>query len=181
MGSAAFVQVRLPARHLVLGQATRGKGVSAQAIVESVPVRPNDRVFRVWAELHGFPEERMGEVATEIQARYGTVPSLAGGGRLVFDVHPRHVQDAFFGALLAVQASFGPPWLRVAGGRVTLRAQALGCEPRECAQRLEKALSLAQVPARVEVVELPDEELAAWQALEGWRQSSVGEGVGLLA
>ena len=171
-----FVQVRLPARNLVLGDATRRKGSQADALVESVVRRSQDPAFRVWSYLKGLGPDEVQDLTAKIEQRYSVTPRLAtagGGHHVVYDVFPRHIQDTFWGALLAFQTSFGPPWLQFAGGQVTLRAQGVDCEPPECAARLERALSLAKAEAKVEIVSVPDAELTDLRRLNEWRESQV--------
>lgn len=169
-----FVQVRLPARNLVLGDVTRRTGSQADALVESVIRKSQDPAFRVWSFVKGLEADDLQDLAGRIEERYAVTPRLSkadSGHHVVFDVFPRDIQDRFWGALLAFQTSFGPPWLQFAGGEVTLRAQGTDCEPAECAARLERALSLARTEATVEIVNVPETQLAELRRLNDWRES----------
>jgi hypothetical protein len=170
-----FVQVRLPAKNLVLGSATRSKG-KAQALVEPVVRKSQDTAFRVWSLVKGFEAADLQRLVADIEERYSVTPRVSeteSGQRVVYDVLPHHLHDSFWGALLAFQTTFGPPWLQFAGGDVTFRAQGVDCEPPECAARLERALALADTKATVEIVQVPDSELADLRRINEWRESEL--------
>lgn len=174
-----FIQIRLPAQNLVLGAATRRKG-RAEALVESVVRKSQHPAFRVWSVVKGFQPGELERLTDTIAQRYDVTPRVSetdSGHHVVYDVFPNQIKDSFWGALLAFQTSFGPPWLQFAGGQVTLRAQGVDCEPPECAARLERALALAKTTAAVEIVQVPDHELADVRRLNELREARGGDAI----
>lgn len=177
MAMHTFLQVRLPARTMALGVATTRKG-EAEALVEPVVRKTQEAAFRVWALVKGLSASEMHDLSEAIREKYSVTPRVKEteqGHRVLYDAVPRHLQDNLWGILLAFQTSFAPPWLGFKGGHVTLRAQGVGCEPKECAARLQRALDLAGAGVRVEIVQVPDEGLAVLHGLNAWRESEVGE------
>lgn len=173
MAEHTFIQVQLPAQNLVLGSATKTKG-QAQALVESVVRKTQQPAFRVWSLVKGLEPKDLKGVASSIEERYSVSPRLKEtelGHRIVYDVFPHHIKDDFWGTLLAFQTSFGPPWLLFKGGRVTVRAQGIDCEPPECAERLAKTLQLANAKVDVEIVQVPEDEMVEVRKLDEWRIS----------
>lgn len=178
-GSRPYVQVRLPAKGLVLATAVHRPGAHIDALVES-DVGANDQpIFRVWGLVDGVTREDMETLQTKLEARYDVrtrVEQAGSGFRLLYEVEPQKLSDPFWGTLLAFQASFGPPWLHFSAGEVTMRAQSVDGSPEECATRLRNTLQLAEEPHDVEVVVVPPPAIKKIAALEAWRESVLGHG-----
>jgi len=171
------VQVRLPARHTVLGAAARGK-VRIECVVEPNVGKKGGREFRVWAAVSGMSPERMGALVDALRARYGAVHR--DGDRLVGDIPAGQLQDSILGALLALQSVLGPPWLVYEKGHVHMRAEATG-DPDEAVQRLRRTLAFVGVRAEPELVAIPAADLERWQQLAAWRDRHAGEDLDLVA
>jgi hypothetical protein len=173
-----FIEVRLPAMGLILAMATDRAGTWVDALVESDVGTKKSPVFRVWALANGLTAPELGALTSALHKRYGvepTVQSTQDGDRILYEISPQQLTNPFWGALLAFQTSFGPPWLLFSEGLVTMRAQGVDCGPEECADRLRKTLALAEVQADVHVVHVPETDLTHVRALQSWRQSVAEE------
>ena len=168
-----FVQMTVPAGHLVMGAATRRPGRSADALVEGQVEGTSHPVFRARVLLRGLDPDAVQALQQALSRRYAA-PVMVEGDRLRYDIRHGEVGDALLGVLFAFQAMFGPVWMRFAQGRLTLRAQAVGCTSLECAARLRKALRMAGIRRQVRVVAVPSAQLQAWRELAAWRAAEEG-------
>lgn len=171
MDAQTFVQVRMPARHLVFASLTTSRGRTADLLVEPVVRRPQTLAFRTLAMLQGIGPAEMRQLAEALQARYLAASRSIEPetGRLVVDIDHDRLPEPLFGALLAFQATSGPVWMHFASGRLVMRAPALGFAPTSFTARLRQALAMAKVPGTVQVARVAGDDLEPWRRLNAWR------------
>ena len=133
----------------------------------------SEPVFRARVLVRGLDDKAKQALRQALAARY-SAPVVLDGDRLGYDIRHDEMNDALLGVLFAYQTSFGPVWMHLAQGRLTLRAKAVGCTSQECAARLRRALRLASIRRQVRVVRVPEEGLPAWRELLAWRAAEEG-------